>query len=57
MQDEDEKLINVIESGPIPRLFKMTKAIAQIMGLHLQENGTINNIKPKNISSLKRWYE
>ena len=35
----------------------MTKAVAQIMGLNLQENGNVGNIKPKSISSLKKWYE
>ena len=55
--DEDEKLVNVIQSGPIPRIFKMVKALAQIMGLGLHENGNISTIKPKNVSALKRWYE
>lgn len=35
----------------------MVKALAQMMGYGLQENGTITNIKPKNASSLKKWYE
>lgn len=35
----------------------MTKAVSQLMGLNLQENGSIDQIPPKNMLSLKIWYE
>jgi|JI81AbrownRNA_FD_contig_21_5741277_length_326_multi_3_in_0_out_0_1 hypothetical protein len=34
----------VIHSGLIPRVYKMTKAVAQIVGVSLNENGTIGKI-------------
>ena len=41
IEDKDEKTINAIQSGLIPRTFKMPKAVAQLMGINLKENGTI----------------
>jgi starch synthase len=35
----------------------MTKAVAQIMGISLHENGTTGKVEPKNVVSLKKWYE
>lgn len=47
----------VIHSGLIPRIYKMTKAVAQIVGVGLHENGAIGKVEPKNVVSLKKWYE
>ena len=55
--DNDERGIMVIHSGLIPRVYKMTKAVAQIVGIGLHENGTIGKIEPKNVTLLKKWYE
>lgn len=41
----------------IPRLFKMPKAVSQVVGLNLNENGNVSKIAPKNMNSLKKWYE
>ena len=35
----------------------MTKAVAQIVGVGLHENGAIGKVEPKNVVSLKKWYE
>jgi hypothetical protein len=55
--DSDERGIMVIHSGLIPRIYKMTKAVAQIVGVGLHENGAIGKVEPKNVVSLKKWYE
>lgn len=34
----------VIHSGLIPRVYKMTKAVAQILGISLHENGSVGKI-------------
>lgn len=46
----------VIHSGLIPRVYKMTKAVAQIVGINLNENGSISKIESKNVTMLKKWY-
>lgn len=35
----------------------MTKAVAQIVGINLNENGSVSKIEPKNVTLLKKWYE
>jgi hypothetical protein len=35
LRDEDIKTMTVLQSGPIPRLFTMPKALAQIVGVNL----------------------
>lgn len=46
----------VIHSGLIPRVYKMTKAVAQIVGVSLNENGTIGKYNQK-CHNVKKWYE
>lgn len=57
IHDNDDKAIMAIHSGLIPRFYKMTKAVAQILGTTLHENGTIGRVEPKNVIALKKWYE
>ena len=35
----DSRFVSVIRSGPIPRSYKMPKALAQIMGINLSTTG------------------
>lgn len=35
----------------------MTKAVAQIVGTSLHENGAVGKIESKNVIALKKWYE
>lgn len=57
MSDSDERALMAIHSGVIPRIYKMTKAVAQIVGTSLHENGTVGKIESKNVIALKKWYE
>lgn len=34
----------------------MPKALSQIVGVLLNNNGEVTKIAPKNINSLKKWY-
>jgi starch synthase len=39
LEDHDHRLISIIRSGLIPRLYKMPKALSQIVGMLLNSNG------------------
>ena len=41
ISDNDSRMISVIRSGPIPRSFKMPKALAQVRGVNLSNSGQI----------------
>jgi hypothetical protein len=38
-------------------MFKMPKALSQLVGVQLNNNGEVNKTTPKNINNLKKWYE
>jgi len=46
-----------MRSGLIPRLFKITPAVAAIYGQHLHRDGTITPCEKLSINSLRTWYE
>lgn len=48
---------NLIQSGAIPRLFKLPIAICQFFGQTLKKDGTMIPSQRKNVNSFKRWYE
>lgn len=55
---EEAREFSVIQSGPIPRLFKFPLAISQFFGKNLKKDGSISNLKePKNVSYFKKWYQ
>lgn len=56
MEDRDHRLISILKSGPIPRMFKMPKALSQIVGHLLNNSGEVSQVPPKNINHLKKWY-
>lgn len=56
LEDHDHRLISVIRSGAIPRMFKMPKALSHIVGFNLNNNGEVTQTPPKNINNLKKWY-
>jgi hypothetical protein len=47
----------IIRSGPIPRMFKLPKALSQVVGLQLSNSGDLTAAHPKNINNLKKWYD
>ena len=55
--ENDSRFVSVIRSGPIPRSYKMPKALAQIMGVNLSTTGEVTSMQPKHANSLKKWYE
>jgi hypothetical protein len=55
--ENDSRFVSVIRSGPIPRSYKMPKALAQIMGINLSTTGEVTSMQPKHVNSLKKWYE
>lgn len=57
MSNSEERSINIINSGPIPRMFKLPVGISTIFGQQLHRDGTISKIEPRNIISLKKWYQ
>ena len=57
IEDQSNRIVSIIKSGPIPRMYKIPKAMAQIVGLNLKNNGETSQIVPKNINHLKTWYE
>ena len=56
-QTLEEREINVIRSGPIPRLYKLPVAIASIYGQHLHRDGSITSCEKQNVNALRTWYE
>ena len=54
MIEKDEKNNSAIISGVIPRTFRMPKAISQLVGISLQENGQMRQTTPKNIVTFKK---
>jgi len=57
MGEEEEREINLIQSGVIPRLFKLPIAIASIFGENLKKDGTITKMERKNVNTIKKWLE
>ncbi len=55
--DHNPRLVTIIRSGPIPRSFQLPKALSQIAGHYLSSSGSISQVQPKHVSSLKKWYE
>jgi len=49
--------MSIIRSGPIPRMFKLPKALSQVVGVQLNNNGEITQSVPRNINNLRKWYE
>ncbi|KAL4507061.1 hypothetical protein ABPG72_001854 [Tetrahymena utriculariae] len=54
--EQDVREVSVIQSGPIPRTFKIPIALSQIFGENLRKDGTINSIERKTVSVFKKWY-
>ena len=54
LEDREE---NIIRSGPIPRIYKLPKALATIYGQQVNSNGAISNIEKQTVNSLRSWYE
>ena len=48
---------SIINSGPIPRLFKIPPAVTAIYGKHLHRDGMIAPCEVLNVNSLRSWYE
>jgi hypothetical protein len=38
-------------------MYKMPKALSQLVGMQLNNNGEVTQTAPKNITNLKKWYE
>lgn len=57
MGGPEERALNIINSGPIPRMFKLPIGISYIFGQNLHKDGRISKIEPKTVVSLKKWYE
>ena len=55
--ENDSRFTSVIRSGPIPRSYRMPKALAQIMGVNLSTTGEVTQMQVKHASNLKKWYE
>jgi hypothetical protein len=55
--ENSTRFVNVISSGFIPRLFKLPKALSQIVGIHLHENGSLSEKEKKPLIKLAKWYE
>ena len=53
----DDREISVINSGPIPRMFKLPIAICQIFGKNLRKDGSICDIDKKSVNLFKKWFE
>ena len=45
------------KSGIIQRMYTLPIIICEILGKHIQRNGTIESIPPNNISIIKNWYK
>ena len=52
-----QRHINLTKSGIIPRMYTLPIIICEILGKHIQRNGTIESIPPNNISIIKNWYK
>ncbi len=37
-------------------MYKMPKALSQLVGVQLNNNGEVAQTTPKNINNLKKWY-
>ncbi|CAK79065.1 unnamed protein product (macronuclear) [Paramecium tetraurelia] len=57
MGEQEEREINLIQSGVIPRLFKLPIAIASIFGENLKKDGTMVKMERKNVNAIKKWIE
>lgn len=44
------------KSGIIPRLYTLPIIISEILGKKASRNGSIENIQPKNVNTIKEWY-
>ena len=49
--------INIIKSGPIPRVYNLPYALASIFGQKLHPDGTITYCEKKNANVFRSWYE
>jgi len=54
--ENSTKFVNTITSGFIPRLFRLPKALSQIVGIHLHENGSLSEKEKKPLTKLAKWY-
>ena len=52
-----QRHINLTKSGIIPRMYTLPIIICEMLGKHIQRNGTIESIPPNNISIIKNWYK
>ena len=51
-----QRHINLTKSGIIPRMYTLPIIICEMLGKHIQRNGTIESISPNNINLIKNWY-
>lgn len=56
VSDSDSREVSVIQSGPIPRSFKLPIALSQIYGESLRKDGTVTQIARKPVSVFKKWF-
>jgi hypothetical protein len=57
MSSTEERCVNIINSGPIPRMFKLPIGVSSIFGQQLHKDGHISKVEPKTVLALRKWYE
>ena len=56
-QGYEQREVNLIKSGIIPRLYKLPPATAAVFGKHLNKDGSIKDTEALSVNSLRSWYE
>lgn len=49
--------LNIIKSGPVPRVYSLPYALSSIFGIKLHPDGAITQCEKKNANVFRSWYE
>lgn len=53
----EERCVSIINSGPIPRMFKLPMGISLVFGQQLHKDGRVSKVEPRSLNGLKKWYQ
>jgi len=56
-QGYEDRELQLIRSGVIPRLFKIPPAMTAVYGQYLHRDGRLSNCEVLSVNSLRSWYE